>query len=183
MGLGRAWGDNSSSQLGDGTTTDQHSPVQTLGISGITARQPPVAYQTPPTISPANIIANTNAPGCAAVVSGSAPTMTDNCPGATIAQTAGPLTGSTFPNGTITTITHTATDAASQSATCSFTLTVTASPHVNDNGTFALDDVNPFVAVLLGTDTTPLHRFRADVNCDGTPDGRDTQPFIDFLTP
>jgi len=53
-----------------------------------------------------------------------APTATDNCGyGLTVTQTAGPASGSTFANGTTTTITYTATDAGGNSVDCSFTVT------------------------------------------------------------
>ncbi|HCA83717.1 MAG TPA: hypothetical protein DEP18_08005, partial [Flavobacteriales bacterium] len=65
-----------------------------------------------------------NTPGtCGRVVTWTAPTATDNCAGATITQTAGPASGSTLPIG-VTTITYTATDGASNTSTCSFTITV-----------------------------------------------------------
>ena len=51
---------------------------------------------------------------CGASASWTAPTVTDNCPGATIAQTAGPSSGSLFPAG-VTTVTYTATDAPGNS--------------------------------------------------------------------
>ena len=60
---------------------------------------------------------------CSAVVTYTAPTGTDNCPGATTAKTAGLGSGSTFPVGT-TTETYTVTDAAGNTASCSFTVTV-----------------------------------------------------------
>src|SRR5438477_140844 len=60
---------------------------------------------------------------CGAVVSWTAPTATDNCAGATITQTAGLASGSLFPAG-VTTVTYTATDAAGNTAACTFTVTV-----------------------------------------------------------
>jgi major membrane immunogen (membrane-anchored lipoprotein) len=79
---------------------------------------------TPPTITcPANI--NLTTTGTCATATWSAATATDNCPGAvTVAQTAGSVSGSCFPVGT-STITYKATDAKGNSATCSFTVTVT----------------------------------------------------------
>ncbi|MBK9689276.1 MAG: HYR domain-containing protein [Saprospiraceae bacterium] len=49
---------------------------------------------------------------------------TDNCPGSTTLQTAGLASGATFPVGT-TTNTFRVTDASGNSATCSFTVTIT----------------------------------------------------------
>ncbi len=47
------------------------------------------------------------------------------------------------------------------------------------NGADAID----FVAVLLGLDTNPIHRAIADMNADGTPNGKDIQPFIAAIGP
>ncbi|MFN9325136.1 MAG: HYR domain-containing protein, partial [Flavobacteriales bacterium] len=72
---------------------------------------------------PSNIALNSGA-SCSVPASWSAPSVTDNCAGASIAQTAGPASGSSFPIG-ITTIVYTATDAGGNTSTCSFTVTVT----------------------------------------------------------
>lgn len=139
---------------------------------------------TAPSISgcPSNITSNTNAPNCAAVVSWTAPTATDNC-GASISQTQGPASGSTFANGSTTTIEYTATD-GTNSTVCSFTVTVTATPDLNnDTVVTAAGDLGPFVQVLLGLDTTPLHVYRSDTNCDGVVNGRDIPGMVDALIP
>src|SRR6185503_4802731 len=76
--------------------------------------------QNPTITCPANIV-QTTAPGqCSATVSYNV-TATDNCSGVTVVST--PASGSTFPVGT-TTVMATATDAAGNTATCSFTVTV-----------------------------------------------------------
>jgi Ricin-type beta-trefoil lectin domain-like/HYR domain/Secretion system C-terminal sorting domain len=79
---------------------------------------------TPPTIvCPANI--NLTTTGTCAAASWTAPSATDNCPGAvTVSQTAGLASGSCFPVGT-STVTYKATDAKGNMASCSFTVTVT----------------------------------------------------------
>ncbi|MEZ4686824.1 MAG: HYR domain-containing protein [Bacteroidia bacterium] len=75
------------------------------------------------TFCPSNQTLTANAAAnCTAVATWNTPTATDNC-GATVTQTAGQASGSSFPLGT-TTITYTATDAAGNTATCSFTITV-----------------------------------------------------------
>ncbi len=61
---------------------------------------------------------------CEDVVNFAIPSVTDNCPGATIVQTDGPASGSTFPIGT-TDIEFTATDASGNTSVCSFTVTLT----------------------------------------------------------
>lgn len=70
---------------------------------------------------PANQSVNANA-SCAAVVTWSAPLVTDNC-ASTPGLSSSPVSGSTFQLGT-TTVTYTATD-GSNTETCSFTVTVT----------------------------------------------------------
>jgi gliding motility-associated-like protein len=81
--------------------------------------------ENPTLTCPANITVNNDAGLCSAIVSYSVP-FNDNCPGSTIAQTAGLASGAAFPKG-ITTNTFVVTDAAGNTATCSFTVTV------NDN--------------------------------------------------
>jgi subtilisin-like proprotein convertase family protein len=77
--------------------------------------------QAPAITCPANVTAN-NTPGmCSAVVTYGAVSATDNCTAPAIMCSQ--PSGSTFPVGT-TTVTCTATDAASNTATCSFTVTV-----------------------------------------------------------
>jgi hypothetical protein len=75
----------------------------------------------PPVITcPANIVVGNDPGQCSAVVTFTV-TATDNLPGLTL--TSSPPSGSVFPKGT-TTVTCTATDAAGNTATCSFTVTV-----------------------------------------------------------
>ena len=76
----------------------------------------------PPMITcPPNQVRSTNPNQCQAVVTYPAPTVTDNCPGAT--AVCSPASGSTFPKG-VTTVTCTATDAVGSTANCMFTVTV-----------------------------------------------------------
>ncbi len=79
---------------------------------------------TPPTITcPSNITVNATTGLCTAVVSFGAISATDNCNAPTIVQTAGPVSGGLFPVG-VTTVSFRATDAAGNTASCSFTVTV-----------------------------------------------------------
>jgi hypothetical protein len=86
--------------------------------------------QAPSISCPSNLVRGTDAGMCSAVVSYTAPTVTDNCPGAT--STCNPPSGSAFPKG-ITTVNCTATDTAGLKASCSFTVTVndTTPPVIN----------------------------------------------------
>ncbi|MEL6251988.1 MAG: HYR domain-containing protein [Bacteroidota bacterium] len=78
-----------------------------------------------PTITcPADVNEDTDAGVCGRVVSFTDPVGADNLPGHSVAQTGGPASGSTFPVGT-TTITYTVTDAAGNTATCDFDITIT----------------------------------------------------------
>ena len=77
--------------------------------------------QAPVPVCPANIVRANDAGQCQAVVNYPAPTVTDNCPGATISCT--PASGAAFAKG-VTTVTCTAKDTAGNTAQCSFTVTV-----------------------------------------------------------
>tara|TARA_B100000508_G_scaffold118450_1_gene98519 strand:- start:29009 stop:33682 length:4674 start_codon:yes stop_codon:yes gene_type:complete len=84
-----------------------------------------VVDDTDPVINglPANIV-QSNDPGvCNAIVNWTAPTVSDNCSGATITQTSGIANGGSFPVG-VTTVEYTATDGSGNSVTGSFTVTV-----------------------------------------------------------
>ena len=75
-----------------------------------------------PTITcPTDVIVNSDPGVCEAAVTWTAPVASDNCPGETVTSTA--RSGDTFPVGT-TTVTYTVTDAAGNTATCSFDVTV-----------------------------------------------------------
>ncbi|MBS1786204.1 MAG: HYR domain-containing protein [Acidobacteria bacterium] len=79
-----------------------------------------VDTEAPAVTCPANIVQSTDPGLCSAVVRFN-PTATDNCPGVTVATSI--PSGAVFPKGT-TTVTATATDAAGNKTSCSFTVTV-----------------------------------------------------------
>jgi hypothetical protein len=79
---------------------------------------------TPPTITcPSNTTVNATTGLCTSVVTYGAISATDNCNAPTIIQTAGSSSGALFPVG-VTTVSFRATDAAGNTANCSFTVTV-----------------------------------------------------------
>ncbi len=102
-------------------TTTVDCTAQNTGGSATCSFTVTVNDTQPPTIScPANISV-ANAPGtCSATVNFTIG-ASDNCPGVTVV--ANPPSGSSFPVGT-TTVNATATDAAGNTAMCSFTVTV-----------------------------------------------------------
>jgi hypothetical protein len=79
--------------------------------------------QAPAITCPANVSTNANSGLCDASASYTAPVGTDNCAGVSTNQTAGLASGATYPVG-VTTNVFTATDAASNVTTCSFTVTI-----------------------------------------------------------
>ncbi len=111
--------------LAAGTYYWQIRPFNTGGTAtGCTVWSFTKMDNTAPTITcPGNISTNATAGLCSAVVTYGAITATDNCNAPSIVQVAGPSSGASFPVG-VTTVTFRATDAAGNSATCSFTVTV-----------------------------------------------------------
>jgi uncharacterized repeat protein (TIGR03803 family) len=81
--------------------------------------------QNPSITCPGNISGAVNNSGCTRLVTYTV-SYGDNCSGSTLTQTAGMPSGSAFPKG-VTTNTFKVTDASGNSATCSFTVTVTSS--------------------------------------------------------
>ena len=99
------------------TVTDIHGNVSTATqIVTVTDDELPVIVNTPINITQVNDQGN-----CSAVVTWTAATATDNCPGVMISSDH--QSGETFPVGT-TTVTYTATDAHGHTVTSSFTITV-----------------------------------------------------------
>jgi hypothetical protein len=115
-----------------------------------------------PTIScPANITKDNDPGVCGAVVTYTTPVGSDNCPGATTAQTAGLPSGSTFPVGT-TTNTFEVTDSSGNKTSCSFTVTVNdvENPVISCPSSQTLEPTCPSGAIAnwtppVGTDNCP----------------------------
>jgi uncharacterized repeat protein (TIGR01451 family) len=133
-----------------GTTTLTYSATDAHGNTGSATQLVTVVDNTAPIIScPASITLEPTCPS-GAVGTYTAPTGTDNCPGATTTRTAGLASGSVFPIGT-STVTYTANDAHGNSASCSFTVTVLTPQVVVQN---LISSVN--ASSLTGTQKTGL---------------------------
>jgi len=106
-----------------GNTTVTYTATDASGNTATDTQIVTVIDNTPPTISCPNSI--TLEPTCpsGAIAIYTTPVGADNCPGSTTNRTAGLASGSVFPIGT-TTVTHRVTDAAGNSASCSFIVTV-----------------------------------------------------------
>ncbi len=116
---------NASGTYPGGTTNVVWTATDAAGNAATCAQTVTVVDNQAPTITcPDNITANTDAGFCSAVVNYTAPAGTDNCSGQTTARTAGLASGAAFPVGS-TTNTFVVTAANSQTASCSFTVTVT----------------------------------------------------------
>jgi hypothetical protein len=107
-----------------GVTTITWTATDASANTSTTSQTVTVTDNQLPVISCTGNISVNAASADGAVVTYTAPVGTDNCSGASTVRTAGLASGSTFPIGT-TTITHTVTDAAGLTASCSFTVTVT----------------------------------------------------------
>jgi hypothetical protein len=105
------------------TATDANSNVTTGSFAVIVNdAQPPVF-----TTFPADIEVAVDFPATGQVASWTEPTASDNLPGVTVTQTAGPTSGSSFPIG-VTTVSYEARDAAGGTVSDSFTVTVNQTP-------------------------------------------------------
>jgi hypothetical protein len=126
-----------------------------------------VIDNTNPTISFQNNINVVNGGGvCGAVVSWPTPTVTDANPDL-LTQTAGPVSGSTFPVGT-TTVTYEATDAAGNTSTTSFTVTVVDNTAPVIAGTPSTVTVNTGVGRTTCDQVATWTAPTASDNCAGT---------------
>lgn len=125
LGPHRLSGPPSGSVFPVGTTTVKYEASDPSNNTVACSFTVTVKDKQAPTINnlPGNRTANNDAGVCGAAVSWTAPTSSDNCTGSTITQVAGPASGSVFPVGT-TTVSYKAMDAAGNSTTQGFTVTV-----------------------------------------------------------
>ncbi|HRH70488.1 MAG TPA: HYR domain-containing protein, partial [Flavobacteriales bacterium] len=148
-----------------GTTIVTYQVTDAAGVQVSCSFTVAVVDNIAPSISscPANISVTANPGACNATASWTAPSVSDNCPGATIAQTAGLASGSSFPIGT-TTITYTASDGVNTS-TCSFEVIVQA-PVVDL--AYAVTSICQGSAPILPSIASPAGGVFSDANQNGT---------------
>ncbi len=108
-----------------GSTDVLFEAIDTQGNSSTCTLEVHVLDLEPPVITNCqlSITINSNPGQCGAIFQYFAPSGTDNCPGASIAQVAGLGSGALYPIGT-TTESYLLSDASGNTATCSFTVTV-----------------------------------------------------------
>ena len=161
--------DNSGLASGDifpvGVTTQTYQLTDQSGNTAVYSFTITIVDNQNPIITncPSNITVNTSATSCNALVSWTAPAISDNCPG--VQFTVNHASGSQFSAGT-TTVTYTATDASNNTSTCSFTVTV-------------IDNVAPVVPVLptvTGVCSATATAPTTQDNCSGTITGVTTNP-------
>ena len=138
-------------------------PVGTTTVTCSTASGPSCSFTVTveddenPTVScPSNIVRSTDSGQCNAVVTYTSPFANDNCPGAMVS--CSPASGSTFTIGT-TTVTCTATDAAGNTASCGFTVTV------NDTQAPTIACPSP-ITVMTQSDTGAVVNFTTPTGSD-----------------
>ncbi len=118
-------GPSSGSTFPAGPTTVEFTATDAFGNSSTCSYVITVVDALDPEITCPGDIAATTDPGvCEAIVTYDAPTATDNCSLASVIMTEGLASGSAFPSGE-TTVTYEATDISGNTASCSFTVTVT----------------------------------------------------------
>ena len=152
------------------TVTDVNSNVTTCNFTvTVTDVEPPViTYSTSPYVAcPPNVTVNNLTDFCYNYAGWTAPTPSDNCPGVSMSSNYFP-TGSTtptqFPIGN-TLVRYTAIDAAGNSSTCTFTVTVLDNqfPEITcPVGQTKNTDLNQCNYTTIGTEFDPTV---ADDNC------------------
>ncbi len=106
-----------------------------------------VDIETPTISCPSNVSAAANGAGCTATVTYNTPVGTDNCTNSSTVLSGGFASGAAFPSG-VTTVTYTVADQSGNSATCSFTVTVSGNVSSTQNLTICNG-----ASVTVGTNT------------------------------
>ncbi|MGA9589788.1 MAG: HYR domain-containing protein, partial [Salegentibacter sp.] len=134
-----------------GTTPVEYTATDSAGNSSSISFTVTVTDNLDPVIEcPSDIVMTVEYGSEGTVVNYDAPAYSDNCE-ASIEQTAGLESGSMFPVGK-TTIEYTVTDAAGNTTTCSFTVTVNAKPDVPAVSVTQPDCATPTGSVSVTTE-------------------------------
>lgn len=154
----------SGSTFNKGVTTVTCTATDAGSLTGTCTFTVTVVDNQSPTIGscPAPITTSTAPNVCSAVVTYATPSASDNCPGVTVG--CSPSSGSVFMKGT-TTVTCTATDTSSHTASCSFTVTVEdhQPPSITCPGNVNTTENSPGSGCATVTYTTPT----PSDNCPG----------------
>lgn len=115
----------SGSMFPVGTTSVSFSATDSAGNTSVICSFDIIVsdQEAPAFVCPGTLTVPADSGNCTAVVTFNTPAATDNCNVASVTQTGGPVSGSTFPAGT-TTVTFTALDSAGNTSTCSFDIVV-----------------------------------------------------------
>ncbi len=157
-----------------GTTTETYTVSDASGNTANCSFTVTVNDDENPTITcPSNIIVNNDSGNCDAVVNYSV-TSSDNCPGQTVAQSAGQASGTAFPIGA-TTNSFTVTDSSGNTANCSFTVTVN-----DDENPVAICPATPPVVLLdgSGSGTLAANSGTSGLNTDNCSVASETHPAV-----
>jgi len=124
--IGSGPGTGSGSMFNKGSTTVTVTAANPCGAPTCVFTVTVTDLENPSIVCPTNIVRNTDANQCSAVVAYANPTFSDNCPGAflTLTSPANTASGSAFPAGTSTMVNWKVTDAAGNMSFCQFTVTV-----------------------------------------------------------
>ncbi len=105
-------------------TTNMFTVTDGAGLTSSCSFAVTITDNQAPTITcPAGQSVSNDANACSAVISYTTPSISDNCPGAQLSQTAGLPSASSFPVGT-NNLSFSVSDGASLSASCSFSVVV-----------------------------------------------------------
>ncbi len=171
-------GSASGSTFPVGVTTNTFRAVDGSGNSATCSFTVTVTDNQVPVITcPANQTVCSVAGTSTAVVTYSAATATDNCPGVSVAQTGGLSSGAAFPLGA-NTVSYTATDASGNTAVCSFTITVNT---FSGNSQVFAERIGNVTATTLIPTHEAANGFDNDgYTMTGTADVRNTLPSVGY---